>query len=80
MFHFPLSLPRVASFLWHLSVNGSSILSWTHPTSAIVWIDACHRYMAIETQKADVYSECHSYDMPEHYFQVQKSNGLKPIC
>ena len=60
VFHFPLSLPRVASFLWHLSVNGSSILSWTHPTSAIVWIDACHRYMAIETQKADVYSECHS--------------------
>ncbi|MFQ9597823.1 MAG: hypothetical protein ACLRZG_09065 [Streptococcus sp.] len=30
------------------------------PTSAIVWIDACHRYMAIETQKAEVYSECHS--------------------
>lgn len=48
------------TFLWHLSVNGSSILSWSYPTSSIVWIDACHRFMAIATQKAEVYSECHS--------------------
>ena len=52
--------PEWRPFLWHLSVNGSSILSWPHPASAIVWIDAWHRYMAIETQKAEVYSECHS--------------------
>ena len=38
----------------------SSILSWPHPTSVIIWIDACHRYRPIETQKAEVYSECHS--------------------
>ena len=52
--------PSGILFLWHLSVNGSSILSWPHPTSVIIWIDACHRYRPIETQKAEVYSECHS--------------------
>ena len=48
------------TFLWHLSVNGASILSWIYPTSAIIWIDVCHPYMAIETQKIKVYSEYHS--------------------
>lgn len=33
--------------------------------------------MAIETQKTKYTVNVIPYEMPEHYFQVQKSNGLK---
>ena len=61
VFHFPLSLPPSGVLFYGIYLLTDRVsFHGPHPTSAIVWIDACHRYMAIETQKADVYSECHS--------------------